>query len=112
LLSLSIMHFQRMGLDTRLKVKEWGLFSAGSFVIILSFIWDYWEYIRGKKLSEIVYPLSDQQNLFSNMVDYVPVDFNWPLFVAGETILLYAIIIFIRRINHEYREMDSIAFIY
>jgi len=99
LLSLSIMHFQRMGLDTRLKVKEWGLFSAGSFVIILSFIWDYWRYIRNLKISEIANPLSRNINLFSELKDYIPVEFNWPLFLAGECILLYGILLFILRIK-------------
>ena len=112
LLSMCIIHFQNLQLDTRLNVKEWSLFSVGSFVIILSFIWDYWEYIRENKLPEIDYSLSGQHNLFSNITDYVPADFNWPLFIAGEAILLYGILIFIRRINHEYKEINSTAFIY
>ncbi len=112
LLALSIMHFQRLGLDTRLKVQEWGLFSAGSFVIILSFVWDYWRYIRKLKLSEIANPVSGNSNLFSELKDYIPVDFNWPLFIAGECILLYGIVIFIRRIKDEYRAINSTAFIY
>jgi len=112
LLALSIVHFQQLRLDTRLKVKEWGLFSAGSFVIILSFIWDYWRYIRNLKLSEIANPLSGNQNLFSELKDYIPVDFNWPLFLAGESILLYGILLFIIRINQEYRAINSTAFIF
>lgn len=108
LLAVSIMHFQRLGLDTRLKVKEWGLFSSGSFVIILSFVWDYWRYIRNITLSAIANPQSGKQELFSELKDYIPVDFNWPLFIAGEAILLYGILIFIRRINLDYRAIYSI----
>lgn len=113
LLAVSIIHFQHLGLNTRLSSKEWGLFISGSFVIILSFVWDYWEYLREKKLTEITYPFSDQQNnLLSNMTDYVPVDFNWPLFITGEAILLYGILSFILRIKNEYRELYSTSFIY
>jgi len=112
LLSLSIMYFQRLGVDTRLKVKEWGLFSLGSLVVILSFIWDYWRYIREVKLSEIANPISGQHNLFSEIKDYVPVDFNWPLFLTGEAILLYGIILFIHRIKNENRDTESATFIY
>jgi len=112
LLALSIIHFQHSGLDTRLKVKEWGLFSAGSFVIILSFIWDYWRYIREVKLSEIANPLSGQQDMFGDIEEYIPVDFNWPLFLIGESILFYGIIILINRLKRENRNTKSSAFIH
>ena len=99
LLALSIFHFQRLGLATRLKVNEWGLLSVGSFLVILSFIWDYWKYVRDQKLYEMANTFSGSQNMFNELKEYVPVEFNWPLFLAGEFILLFGIILFMHRIK-------------
>lgn len=112
LLALSIIHFQRKGMDTALKVKEWGLFSAGSFVIILSFIWDYWRYVRELRIYKISNPLSGSYNLLRELKDYVPVNFNWTLFLMGEVILLYGILTFILRIRNAHRDSESVPFIY
>jgi len=98
-LALSIIYFQGIGIDTRLKAKEWGLFISGSIIIILSFIWDYLRYTHEVKTSQIVNSLSGQNNMFNEIKDYVPVDFNWGLFLIGESILLCGIIIFIIRMK-------------
>ena len=100
ILSLSVFHFQRQGWDTRLRANEWGLFGTGSVVIVLSFIWDYWQYVRDLKLSERSNTFSGSQNMFHEIKDYVPVDFNWFLFLTGEFILIYATMAFIHRIKN------------
>lgn len=98
-LALSIFYFQRRGLATQLKVNEWGLLCVGSFLVILSFIWDYWKYVRDLKLSELTNTFSGSQDMFNELINFVPVVFNWPLFLTGEFILLYGIIVFIHRIK-------------
>jgi hypothetical protein len=95
ILALSIIHFQGRGIETRLKAKEWSLFISGSLIIILSFIWDYLHYINKMNTSNMTNSLGDHQSILSEIKDYVPVDFNWGLFLSGESILLYGIIIFI-----------------
>lgn len=99
LLALSIIHFHHSGLAASLKVKEWLLLIAGSIVIILSFIWDYWRYISKLQVTEFSNAISGQHNLFMELKDYVPVDFNWYLFITGECILIFAISAFIYRIT-------------
>jgi len=91
-------------LNTKLNWKEWGLFGLGSFIIILSFIWDYIRYIN-EISTEIPNNLSGKNKMFSEILDYVPVDFNWPLFLTGELILLSGIILFINR-----KRMTAISF--
>jgi len=99
LLALSIFHFHRLGLNTRLNIKEWSLFCLGSLVIILSFIWGYLKYMNEEKSIEVSNALSNEHNLLFEMKDYIPVDFNWLLFLSGELILLYGIITFINRMK-------------
>ena len=83
ILALSIIHYQGIGIDTRLKAKEWGLFITGSFIIILSFIWDYLSYINKLNSPNITNSLADHQSMLSEIKNYVPVDFNWGWFLSG-----------------------------
>lgn len=98
-LSLSIFYAHNVGLKTALNAKEWGLFGVGSILIILSFIWDYLKYIHNEYLSIPDDVFSGKHDMLYAMKDYVPNDFNWSMFLAGESILIYGIIIFINRIR-------------
>jgi len=97
LFALSIFRFQKMGLNTRLKTKEWALLIIGSLVTILSFIWDYLMYINQNK-SGIT---TETTSMLSDMKDYIPSEFNWPVFIIGESILLLGIILFIKRLQKQ-----------
>ncbi len=99
ILALNIIHFQGRGIDTRLKVKEWILFISGSLIIILSFIWDYLNYTHELQIGQITNTLSGRNNMFSDIKNYVPLDFNCGLFLTGEVVLVYGIIIFIMRMK-------------
>lgn len=55
------------------------IFSAGAFIIICSFMWDY-----------IIAAFSEQKFL-SFCINYRPVFYNWWIFSIGEALLLYAI---------------------
>jgi len=99
ILSTAIIYFQNRGLNIRLNFKEWMLLTSGSFVIILSFVWDYLNYINRINDDEIVNPFNGEQKMLSDMMNYVPADFNWPLFLTGESILLCGVALFIFRIR-------------
>jgi len=99
ILALSIIYFHGRAVDTKLKAKEWGLFISGSIIIIISFMWDYLSYIYTVNSTKITDTFTDQHKMLSEIKDYVPVDFNWGLFLIGEVILLYGIIIFIKRMK-------------
>ena len=99
LLAVSIIYFQNLGINTKLKVKEWNLLIGGSFVIILSFIWDYLSYIQTQNSSAILTSLTGKQEMLSEIKDYIPTAFNWPLFLLGEGILIYGIIVFVMRLR-------------
>ena len=101
LLALSIIHFQQSGFNTRLKINEWLLLIAGSFIIILSFIWDYIRTVSTSGTTQIADTLRGEQNMFVEIKDYVPAHFNWPLFFTGELILISGIIMFLLRMKNE-----------
>jgi hypothetical protein len=76
---------------------EWSLVIAGMIVLFFSFIQDYssymfshvsfFNYFKSSHLPEIM--------IYSNM--YVPVKFNWWLFIIGEILLLIPIYIYRRK---------------
>ncbi|MBA3285803.1 MAG: hypothetical protein H0U27_12195, partial [Nitrosopumilus sp.] len=85
--------------NTHLKLKEWILFISGSIIVILSFIWDYLKYIQKIHSSEIVNPLNGEKDLFTDILNYIPHEFNWPLFLTGEIIILCGFVMFVLRIK-------------
>ena len=99
ILAVAIIHFQRNGINTRLKSKEWVLFTGGSIIVILSFMWEYLQYIQEKKSMLISDGVSDNQQMFSYSKEFVPIDFNWGVFITGEVVLIATIIVFITRIK-------------
>ncbi len=97
LLSLGI--FRLGSVNERLFVSrtEWALLIGGSLVVIFSFTYDYASFVFERhSLSELA-RLSSEKKLFELSLNYVPSDFNWPLFGIGEFLLLAAIAVFMRR---------------
>jgi hypothetical protein len=93
-LTSAVIYFQEKGIDVHLKAKEWFLLIAGALVVILSFVHDYLGYCSITK-SGISVPGKDA--LFTEICTYVPGTFNWWIFIAGEALIIAAIISFIKR---------------
>lgn len=81
----------RSGVTNR---KERLLLIAGSAVILISFMWDYFQFVQQHETVRGMWTLSSNESLFSEAKDYVPGHFNWLLFLSGEAILLGAILLF------------------
>jgi hypothetical protein len=72
-----------------LRRPDWLLLTAGSAVILASFVWDYLSFVLRQQGQ--VWEVSSQRSLFVESAAYVPVDFNWWIFGAGGLLLLWAI---------------------
>jgi hypothetical protein len=99
LLSLMIVLFQEQGANTKLSRIDWLFFSMGSLITIASFVWDYFLYIGRVNSNSKIWTLSSNNSLFHDIATYIPGEFNWPLFVMGEVILLIGIYLYYRRIR-------------
>lgn len=83
----------------RIRPAEWILPATGSVVLILSFTWDYYAnvlpVIRNNDL--------DRMSSISQWIyRYVPEQFNWLLYIAGEAMILAGIVIFFIRNRKKY----------
>jgi hypothetical protein len=74
-----------------LKKPEWLLLILGSLVTIISYTFDYLNFmLRRFNLSDFFDPLM-QSEILENATGYIPQSFPWWIFIIGELILLSAI---------------------
>ena len=94
LLAMAIYHFNlKSNFKVRILRKEWLILILGSFIVFLSFIWDYCRFLFNNiSLSELQNK-SLNDKLFDLSVKYIPVSFNWILFFAGFFIISFVIIL-------------------
>jgi hypothetical protein len=98
-LTLFIIYYLEKGYNTRILAREWILLSVGSLVVIISFVWDYIQYIRSGHTTKGMWTLGSHDNLFDEIVNYVPTSYNWSLFWLGEVIILLGIFLYVKRIR-------------
>lgn len=101
LLSLTMIFFAVLILffniefeKVKIKALDWMLLTLGSFVVILSFIWDYASFVLSKyNLSEI-FQSDSKDALMTMFLKYFPNEFIWWPFWLGEIIILSGIFTF------------------
>jgi hypothetical protein len=95
ILSLTMIAFAMIITNNESKIKiklsDWLLFSAGSLIIIFSFIYDYIHIILSQ-----TNPGSNAE-LLSEMNNYVPESYHWWVFITGEIILVASLINILNR---------------
>ena len=98
LLAMFIYHFNiKTEFKTKITRKEWLILISGSFIIFLSFIWDYCLFlIKNISLSELR-EKSFTNKLFDLSVKYVPENFPWIIFLSGVLVLCFALFLFVFR---------------
>lgn len=97
LLTFAVMYLHEKGYQTFIKWKEWSLLVTGSFIIILSFVWDYLQYVDKWGGLAKLWSISSRESLFMEAPQYIPQQFDWWIFWIGELFLLLAIALLVRR---------------
>lgn len=76
---------------------DWVLIFLGAFIILYTFIRDYsallisYGFIGGKGKP------ADEKGLMEAVARYIPTEYNWILFIAGEVLILTAVTLIIKR---------------
>ncbi|MBL0329437.1 MAG: hypothetical protein IPP64_08485 [Bacteroidetes bacterium] len=86
-----VVYFQEKEKHVHIAFKEWILLIVGSITAILSFMWDYLIYISNYGADRGIWTLSSNENMFDEVKNYVPQEFNWWLFGMGQVIICLAI---------------------
>lgn len=69
--------------------REWTLISFGSLIIVLSWMWDYIKY--SGRVADV------SRKALEALSAYIPDQFNWWMFLAGEMLLVVAVFLYWRR---------------
>ena len=101
--TLSIVYFQEKGMVTKIKLKEWLLFITGSLIIILSFVWDYFQHAHQLHSNQSIWTLSSKESMFKEIEHFIPTNYNWSIFTIGQLIIVLGIVLFIKRVKNENR---------
>jgi len=96
-LAVFISYFTDKNIPTRIKKPEWVLLILGSMVVIISYTFDYLNFMLKRfSLSDFFDP-SMQSEILENASGYIPQSFPWWIFITGEIFLIFAIYTFIQR---------------
>ncbi len=97
-----ILHFHNSSQTTRpyrhgritISSSQWFLLISGSVIIIISFMYDYFEVIKSQNNSASFFP--SPKGLLHELQFYIPQKFNWYLFLTGYTLSSLGAILFIK----------------
>lgn len=76
---------------------EWLLVFLGAFIILYTFIIDYSALLISYGFPEGRGTPADEEGFREAIARYIPIDYNWILFIAGEVIILTAVTLMIKR---------------
>lgn len=88
ILTLIIIFAAEKENHVRINLTQWLLLITGALVLVISFIWDYLNYVHGSGHS--VWTPTSKKEMFYEIAQYTPQSFNWLLFWVGEFLLLLA----------------------
>lgn len=93
----SVLSFQQKGYAVRIRLPEWGLLFSGAALIFVTFIWDYLSIIIQQGPTLRLLTLWTDPYFQKIVAHYVPVDYQWSLFLSGESLILCFLVVFFRR---------------
>lgn len=96
ILAMAILYFTTNNNTLKLSRAELTLLIAGSIIVILSFMWDYFYYINSTAKESGLVPRPNEE-LINGLSNYIPSHYNWWIFILGQLIILVAIVRFIWR---------------
>ena len=95
-LALIILYANQKKAGAKIAASEWWLLISGSAILIIAFTWDYSRFtLQHYSFSEIW--SVPKKVLYKMSEDYIPISFNWWIFILGEIVIILGIFKFWRR---------------
>lgn len=96
-LSLLIIINEGKGRSISFSWYSWCLLIIGSLILILAFIWDYSRYmLKYFEFTELL-NIAKSRVILEKATNYIPQTFNWFLFILGEVIIVFGIVLGLRK---------------
>ncbi len=96
-LAVLISFFTDKNLNTKINPVEWGLFVAGSVVVIVSYTYDYVKYMLAQFGFSRLFDHKFQKEITEYSSLYIPEHFGWGIYLAGELLIILGIFLFVSR---------------
>jgi hypothetical protein len=88
LLATPILILTRKYKEVKFVAKEWIILVAGAVMVFFAYIWDYARYVLDNFSMDEIWSVPGKEAMYNLSVRYVPVSFNWILFLTGEGIIV------------------------
>lgn len=93
-LTLITLYGQMKGHKATLNRIEKIILLGGCAIVLVSFMWDYFQYVQEHGNGKTVWSLSSEKDLFSEAHGYVPSAFNWLMYWSGQVMIAGGVGIF------------------
>ncbi len=95
LLAFCMVYAEHKGAKARLTLKEKLGMSLGCLTILVSFMWDYCMHISNT--GGAGWKPGSNQDMFAEIVAYIPGTYNWPMFLVGFGVVLVMIASYLKK---------------
>jgi hypothetical protein len=90
--AIGIISSQEKGYKIKFKLINWVLFFTGSFIVFLTFIWDFASIIISGGYFCNFFSLNTDESFNKIVSTYIPAFYNWYAFAAGEVMAIFSFI--------------------
>ena len=90
------------GYAVRLKLSEWFLLGVGALLIFITFVQDYAHMIIKGRFYLRFWMLGSDPEFQRCFSSFVPISYNWPLFIAGEALIFSVMVSLGRSVKRHY----------
>jgi hypothetical protein len=97
LMTAGIIYVQKKHEQAGINLKEWAFILLGAFVIFMTFIYDYTKLIVKGGFLKAFSNLALNSDFQKAMSSFVPDQYNWIFFIAGEILILTGLFLFVKR---------------
>ena len=91
LLALQLNYMVNHIKDFFVSKTEWILMISGAVIVIVAFCWDYSRYILEHHSISKLWSLTEAE-LFDINIQYIPLSFNWLVFLIGIAFIFWSMI--------------------
>ncbi len=94
-----IINLNDRGYNAEIVLKEWVVMIVGGLIILYTWLIDYFKLIFTKGFGSDFFNLLDNKKFQEVVAGFMPVNYNWFLFVVGMLFILMGIVLYYKRIK-------------
>ncbi|MFA5175914.1 MAG: hypothetical protein WC413_01475 [Candidatus Nanoarchaeia archaeon] len=88
-----ILNFEDKGIKVKINVKEWSLMIIGVVLVLYTWLYDYGKIIFSGYAKDF-FTLTNNEQFMQIVNNYVPQNYNWPVFLLGVVFVLVGMAFF------------------